>query len=68
MTKVLMCDPPSGWKYGFPKPVHEEYHTLGSDFDVIAWLRAEGYPQEEIDACGDHFYCRYWEIEEKQND
>tara|TARA_R110000822_G_C14878471_1_gene446184 strand:- start:159 stop:428 length:270 start_codon:yes stop_codon:yes gene_type:complete len=21
MSKVLMCDPPSGWKYGFPKPV-----------------------------------------------
>ena len=21
MVVVLMCDPPSGWKYGFPKPV-----------------------------------------------
>jgi hypothetical protein len=65
MSKVTMCDPPNGWKYGFPKPVHEEYHTLGSDFDVISWLKAEGYPQSEIDACGDHFYCRYWETDDE---
>jgi hypothetical protein len=24
---------------------------------------SEGYPQREIDLCGDHFYCRYWEQE-----
>ena len=67
MSKVTMCDPPSGWKYGFPKPVHEEYHTLGSDdFDLIGWLKDEGYPQSEIDACGDHFYCRYfWETDDE---
>ena len=59
-----MCDPPSGWKYDFPKPVHEEYHTLGNDFDMLKWLVSEGYPQEEIDACGDHFYCRYWEVDD----
>jgi len=26
-------------------------------------LISEGYPQAEIDACGDSFYCRYWETE-----
>ena len=63
MSKVLMCDPPSGWKYGFPKPVHEEYHTLDNDFDMLKWLVDEGYPQAEIDSYGDHFYCRYFETE-----
>ena len=26
--KVMMCDPPSGWKYGFPKlkEAADEYH------------------------------------------
>ena len=63
MSKVLMCDPPSGWKYGFPKPVHEEYYLLGDDFNMKHWLVSEGYPQTEIDNYGDHFYCRYYEME-----
>ena len=61
MAKVLMCDPPSGWKYGFPKPIPK-----GVDDDITEWLLSEGYPQREIDACGDHFYCRYWEVDEDQ--
>lgn len=64
MSKVTMCDPPSGWKYSFPKPVHEEYHTLGDDFDMLKWLVSEGYPQREIDSWGEHFYCRYWEVDD----
>ena len=63
MSKVLMCDPPSGWKYGFPKPVHEEYYLLGDDFNMKQWLVNEGYPQSEIDDYGDYFYCRYYEME-----
>lgn len=54
MTKVMMCDPPSGWKYGFPKPVPEGVN------EIVPWLLIEGYPQFEIDACGEHFYVRYW--------
>lgn len=65
MTKVLMCDPPSGWRYGFPKPVPEEYFTLGEDFDLLRWLVSEGYPQAEIDKLGKNFYCRYWETEDE---
>ena len=57
MVKVYI-DPPSGWKYGFPKPIPEEVRL---DNRVIEWLVSEGYPQAEIDACGDRFYCRYWE-------
>jgi len=58
--KVLMCDPPSGWKYGFPKPLPAD---LPAGENIIPWLLSEGYPQKEIDACGEHFYCRYWEAD-----
>ena len=51
---VLMIDPPSGWRYGFPKVLPE-----GVD-DVMKWIVESGYPQHEIDACGDHFYSRHW--------
>jgi hypothetical protein len=77
MTKVLMCDPPSGWKYGFPKPlpmdVHKKNNTMAQSLRslsvgfTVEWLVSEGYPQSEIDACGDHFYCRYWEVEEEED-
>jgi len=60
MSKVLMCDPPSGWKYGFPKPLPAD---LPKNESIIPWLLEQGYPQAEVDACGKHFYCRYWETE-----
>lgn len=63
MTKVLMCDPPSGWKYGFPKPLPPSF--VGED--ITPWLLSEGYPQEEIDKCGAHFYCRYWEADDEDS-
>lgn len=59
MAKVTYVDPPAGWKYGFPKVVPNERKN-----DMMAWLVEQGYPQEEIDACGEHFYCKYWEQEE----
>ena len=52
---VKMIDPPSGWKYGFPKPIPSNVEN------VLKWLVENGYPQKEIDSCGQHFYCRYWE-------
>jgi hypothetical protein len=57
LMKVRMIDPPSGWKYGFPKVFPE-----GVD-DAAEWLVANGYPQWEIDACGAHFYVSVWEEE-----
>ena len=54
--KRLIIDPPSGWKYGFPKPIPEDRRQ-----DSLVWLVENGYPQSEIDALGEHFYCRYWE-------
>lgn len=56
--KVTMIDPPSGWKYGFPKVLPKE--ATGRNLE---WLVENGYPQEEIDKLKDHFYCRYWETE-----
>jgi len=63
MPKVLMIDPPSGWQYGFPKPVHEEFYTLGSDFDLARWLIAEGYPEQDIELALK--YSRYWEVDDE---
>ena len=70
MTKktVLMIDPPSGWKYGFPMPLPDPKPE-----NTMAWLVEQGYPQAEIDSLGNYFYCRYWEVEmnddkEKQNE
>jgi len=71
--KKIMCDPPSGWKYGFPKPLPEHLASillnppedsikLGEG--VVEWIVKEGYPQEEIDKCGEHFWLRYWETDE----
>tara|TARA_A200000159_G_scaffold74636_1_gene69369 strand:+ start:1156 stop:1341 length:186 start_codon:yes stop_codon:yes gene_type:complete len=58
--KVTMIDPPSGWKYGFPKPL-----PTGTK-DVMQWLLEQGYPQKEIDKCGDHFYCKHWEADTEE--
>tara|TARA_B110000495_G_scaffold203689_1_gene228814 strand:- start:2642 stop:2833 length:192 start_codon:yes stop_codon:yes gene_type:complete len=57
---ATMIDPPNGWKYGFPKPVHEDYHIL-SCFSMTQWLVSEGYPQTEIDKLGDNFFIRSWD-------
>lgn len=50
-----MIDPPSGWMYGFPKVL-----PFPIPKDIKGWLVQNGYPQYEIDACGDNFHCRYW--------
>jgi hypothetical protein len=54
VIKVQMIDPPSGWKYGFPKPIPEDVT------DINKWLTENGYPQEEILSFGDYFFCRFW--------
>lgn len=51
-----MIDPPSGWRYGFPKA----YDRVTDGDDVMAWLAREGYPQTEIDRLGDQFHVRQW--------
>ena len=56
-------DPPSGWRYGFPKILPKE-----ADGRTLEWLVEQGYPREEIDKMGDHFYCGYWPVEEGEGE
>ena len=53
-------DPPSGYKYGFPKVFDTEVDGV-----MREWLIEQGYPPFEIDACGDHFFVRQWAYESK---
>lgn len=64
MTKVLMIDPPSGWQYGFPKPVPFDYNV--PDFELNTWLVSQGYPQSIIDEFDGKLPCRFFgsEIDE----
>ena len=54
--KVTVVDPPSGWRYGFPRVIPDDRRK-----DLVEWLVEHGYPREEIESFGAHFYCRFWE-------
>jgi hypothetical protein len=56
-----MIDPPSGWKYGFPKEIPEHVD------DTTKWLLENGYPDYEVKKMGDYFFVRGWyeDAEEK---
>jgi len=55
----VWIDPPSGWRYGFPK-----IYDPDCGKPVLEWLVNEGYPQVEIDALANVFYMRSWGAEE----
>jgi len=57
---VTYVDPPSGWKYGFPKVMPDD---LPGNPTFREWLVREGYPKELIEDFGDSFHCSYWEEE-----
>ena len=51
---LIYIDPPSGWKYGFPKAVTlEEYNQITN---LKQWCIDNGYPLAEADSYGDYFY------------
>ncbi len=52
---ATMVDPPSGWKYGFPKEIPDDVE------DFRQWLIDNGYPESEVDFGMKH--CRYWNKE-----
>lgn len=54
--KCTMIDPPSGWQYGFPKPLPNEWRE--PNFDLRQWLIDNEYPEEEVDF--GMKYCRYF--------
>lgn len=63
-TKMkVYIDPPSGWRYGFPKLFDPDVEK-----DVMEWIVREGYPQEEIDRLGKSFYFRSWEANDHPTD
>lgn len=46
----LIVDPPSGWMYGFPAPLQDDYRQQLID---------AGYPEADLDFAMKH--SRYWE-------
>ena len=54
-------DPPSGWKYGFPRVFDTE-----KDGDMYEWLTANGYPEKVRESYGEHFYIRQWLTDEEE--
>jgi len=52
-----MIDPPSGWRYGFPKQFPDEV----KDEDLEKWVVENGYPQKLVDD-GMMKHCRFWEV------
>ena len=57
--KQLVIDPPSGWRYGFPKPIPAGYIKNASIMRI--WLHDQGYPANMIEIALK--YSRYWETE-----
>jgi hypothetical protein len=50
----MIVDPPSGWMYGFPAVLEEDY---------VAQLIKHKYPLEDIELALK--YSRYWEAEDE---
>lgn len=51
---ILLIDPPSGWKYGFPKP-----YDNPTNIPVAQWLIENGYPKSELNKDGNPYWVRY---------
>lgn len=51
MRRVQIMDPPSGWKYGFPK-------ELPDDMSYEQLLRDSGYPEKDLHLA--FKYSRQW--------
>jgi hypothetical protein len=56
--KITLVDPPSGWKYGFPKELPE-----GKDYEEL--LRESKYPEKDIPLA--LTYSR-WQTEEVEDE
>lgn len=48
MSTSVYIDPPSGWKYGFPKLAPKNLREMNGD-DLNDWLISNGYPKEEVE-------------------
>jgi hypothetical protein len=65
-NKIQMIDPPSGWRYGFPKQIPANITN------VVEWLLENGYPQSEVDKFKnekgevENFFTRCWYIDKDE--
>lgn len=48
---TLTVDPPSGWKYGFPKVYFKS--RVSSNRELRSWLLDNGYPAKMVDSLGE---------------
>lgn len=64
-NRVIIIDPPSGWRYGFPKIIPDEVF-LGSIETFIQWFRDQGYPEWLIQD-GNLNHYRFWYAEVDEN-
>lgn len=56
MREFMIIDPPSGWQYGFPRPLPSGWKE--PNFDLKKWFLENGYPEKDIDLALKH--SRYW--------
>jgi hypothetical protein len=56
-NKKILVDPPSGWRYGFPDFLQEDYRQQ---------LINAGYPEEDLELALKH--SRYIEVSENNNE
>jgi hypothetical protein len=61
MTNKLWIDPPSGWRYGFPKIWDPQQEP-----DIKTWLIESGYPADQVNA-GLNYY-RQWAVDAPEID
>lgn len=58
---AILIDPPSGWRYGFPKRLPDPSPT-----DVVQWLIDNGYPEALVNQFeGRNVPCWYSEINDE---
>lgn len=61
MANKIWVDPPSGWRWGFPK-----VYDPNKDGDPVEWIVAQGYPQSEVDDLGASFHWHCWPHEDNE--
>lgn len=64
MSVKRIVDPPSGWRYGFPRPFdftpsHPSLPGEDYEHEYRQWFIDHGYPASEV-AAGMLDHCRWW--------
>lgn len=60
---VTYYDPPSGHRYGFPKP-----YAPQPGESILDTLVRDGYPREDAEQVASGAWpCRFWQVDEEQD-